>query len=439
MGSIRISELTFRRVLVSVLIVFVGYAVFISHVRLLFDLKSGPHLPGPGLNQLGIGLGPLGYLLLSWTAVLGLAAALFLVMVDLRHKVVGSAIAVAGGIALFLQLLTTEERLVFSYFPAFALMAAGQAWRSRSHFPLAALVGSLYLSAATHKLLNFSKMLVELPAAIHPEISRALVASESNIDTLLLILSYAVVPFEFILGALMISSRWRAFSFSMALFFHSALVILTNNGVGLGFVGFAVLFAHLLNSAFLLSQPLQAKRKSEWLFVVLIVFWGIFEGLRPKLEWIGWAWAIGLYFPMAYLNLKMISLEESNKVTLGFSQTLARLFRHKIWTTTLLLWFLYPVSIDYRSQQFGWAMFSGASSDRSAMCIVVAPSNCFEGWRLRPQVRTIRSQEEVIFVSRQMAHLDIIKRQLQDRCGLSSSTVGEINKEPSSHCKTTEP
>lgn len=433
---------TIRRFALVVLLMIVGHSVFESHTNILLKIGSGPHLPAHGLHWVSDWFGVWFLFLLAWGVAIGLSLVGGLIITGRYVWFWGTAMIALGVLALLLQLLTTESRLVFSYFSSFTLLASGLACRVRNHHPLVILLSSLYLSAATHKLLNFSKMLEQIPELVGPELSRHLISSIDFQRGLLGFMSFAVVPVEYVLGLALIFPRYRRAGFLLALVFHSMLAIGTNDGMGLGFVGFAVLYAHFLLALFfgLFGDEQDSEKDistslSRALFFSAVMGGGAYFLIRGS-AWIGARWVIGLYLPLAalYVTVFCSAARSSSLRSPSFKRS-----TNYLWMGFLFLWFVYPLALGYRNQQFGWAMFSGAASDRAAHCIAVVESSCFQSWRFFPQVRMLQTVQGVVFVARLESHLDTVRSELKNRCALEASPIGLLKRtDGRMECSTSE-
>jgi hypothetical protein len=423
-----------RNLAVFGLVTVAAYAAFAWHMSLLTDASAELHLPAVGF-EIFVPVGPWLLQLLAWSLalVLGLSAAGLFVAREKQwpHSSLGLLLIVGGSLALLLQLLTTEKRLVFNYFPSFALIATGLACWARSHVPLLMLLSSLYFGAATHKLLNFPKMLQYLPETIGVRLPVALVESFPDFARWLpQLLSIIVVPLEFSMAIFLLVPRLRKLGFLLALTFHSLVTTFTNGADALALVGFFVLYTHGLQFLFFVSRPIvltwyNFPRAILVGLIVSLLVW--FTLTHPDL--LGLKSAIAMYFPI--LNIvavafAAISKEERAQLRLWLPEIPRRPWVVG-WAALIVLWCSYPAMIGYRNQQYGWAMMSGAHLDKAFNCFVVARTNCADRWNLEPQVKMFRNADRLIFVGGYTQQLGIVKEELRKRCALNTSAIGRFH------------
>lgn len=382
MKVLELKQSQLQRVLAFGLLALTVYAVFISHTKMLVQIQSGPHLPATGLNVLPSFIEDVARLAMAWIVLLAASALAFALVRGETKKFLGPGFFVFGISSLTVQLLTTEGRLVFSYFPAFASIGFGAAVVVRTYQPLAILLSSLYLSAASHKLLNFSKMLEQIRESVGPELSRELISSPAVIDFLVKSMGYVVAPLEFVMGILVMVPRLRVAGFLLAWVFHSALVILTNDGVGLGFVGYAVLLTHVLLATHFDSIRLKLRGRDGAIGLICLLG-AVALALSSGSKYAGLIWFFGLYVPLAAVYLRLML---SAQPPLELPTERWAICVNRIWPVALVLWFIYPIAIGYRNQQFGWAMFSRASRDKVAFCATAATHPCSDSWSLYPHI-----------------------------------------------------
>lgn len=403
------------------LVVLVGYAVFRWHLSLLTTGLSGPHLVAEGFVFFST-LGPWFTFALSWIVLIVLAFAFLSVVISRYEKYVASLAIAAGVLALFLQVLTVDLRLVFNYFPSITLIAVGLAFRVRSHAPLLIVVASLYFAAATHKLINFPKLLTYIPETIAARLPQGLLLHAPEFAAWLpKVLSFIVIPLEYSMAICLLVPRLRIFGFALALVFHTLVSSFTNDADGLSMVGLFVLYAHGLQFLYFASRPVDLGRWSLALVASLIAWAGI---THPDL--VGLRYAIAFYLPIAGLVFLILWPRSERERLASWRLDLPRRKWVVAWGACLFLWCAYPAMIGYQNQQYGWAMMSGAHLGREVRCIVSSPTSCAERWYFEPQVKIFRSSSEWVFASGQSSHLDQVKRHLQSRCAVESSAVGSL-------------
>jgi hypothetical protein len=403
-----------------------AYAVFVKHDSLLTDAAAEVHLPAVGL-QFFYGLGPSFLQAASWIlAGILISAAVSLFWhrrLEWPSRRIAILIFVGGLLSVFVQLLTTEKRLVFSYFPSFALMSTGVAYWTRHHMPLVMLVSSLYFAAATHKLVNFTKMLQYIPETIGSRLPSQIVQHWPEFAIWLpKLLSFIVVPLEYTMAICLLMPRLRILGFALALTFHSLVSSFTNNADALSLVGFYVLYAHVLQFLFYSSLPVVLEQRFAFALIASVA---VGVGVtHPAL--LGLKNAIALYLPLAVLVYITLQSVEDRLRLRSWRPEVTREWWSAGWATILLLWCLYPAIIGYRNQQYGWAMMSGAYLDKAFPCFVVDRSACIDRWTLEPQIKIIRKQDHSIFVGGYQEQLEIAREELQKRCDLVSSSLGHF-------------
>lgn len=419
------------------------FSTFILH-RSLFDFRSQSlHLPMEGLHLLRSNV-----LLacLSWFLVLTVGLAIGRLRVFFQRqegpdtwlqalKRAGKALVTVGVVGLVIQLLTTEQRLVFGYFPALALVAAGIGLQIQSHVPNLILTVLLYFSAATHKLINFSAMQTYIPETIGARIPEGLRYFAPEVfQEIPILLSRIVVPLEFSMALLLFFRKTRRIGFALVLVFHSLVSMLTNNADNLSLVGFFVLVGHGLQFTFSDQRIWQFEdTKLE----------------RNELRWLGAAFALSCTAGAIVLwNLEPSFLIGLNRVFFLFSiivacvllspTTVPDLFRHwkiRIWVLLLMLWSIYPILIGYRNQQFGWAMMSGASANKTFGCLVVESNDCVATLDLDPIAGVFVGQQETLIVSRQTVYFNIIIRHVEKVCASRVKQEGEAYRDGTIKCR----
>jgi hypothetical protein len=400
----------------------VGYATFGWHFSLLLEVASGPHLAAPGFGFLS-NLGPWFTYSLSWIVVLMLAAGALLVWVKANDRRIGFWILAVGALALILQFLTVEKRLVFNYFPSFALMATGLAIRFRSHAPLLMLVVSLYFAAATHKLINFPKILTYIPETISVRLPQGLVEFAPEVAIWLpKVLSLIVIPLEYTMAICLAIPRLRLVGFVLALAFHTMVSSFTNDADALSLVGLFVLYAHGLQFSFFASRSIEIGKTALAVIGISLLAW--FAMIHPDL--VGLRKAIAFYLPIAFLVLSIFVSADERARLRDRLPDISRAGWVYAWIFVLILWCIYPAMIGYRSQQYGWAMMSGAHLGRPVGCLALPRNSCADRWFFEPHVKTLRLSEDLVFASNQSTKLEQVRKELKRRCGLEASVLGRI-------------
>lgn len=410
------------------------YSIFIRHSSLLDFGSSVLHLPAEGLTWInsnflvaalawiGIFLGTLTLVMLrkffstfdsddSWCAHL---------------KMVGR-LSLAVGVAGFcVQLLSTEQRLVFGYFPALSLMALGIGLQVKSHVPNLLLLVSLYFSAASHKLFNFAKMQVYIPEAISARLPEEFIRLDPGIAQMLpLLLSYIVVPLEFSMALLLLFPKTRRLGFALAVIFHTLVSTFTNNADGLATVGLFVLIGHaglflLSDSRTWLGRNVEMTKNEKYSFltcIVLIAVLLLLVVLQLEIAGLVGLQRAALYF--SFFVITVVYAKDSLISAPGFWAPLwATLRDHKlkIWICFLITWALYPALIGYRNQQFGWAMMSGASSGKPVKCILFESNSCVEALELDPVAGVFSDPAGTTIASRQPVYFEKIEAHIETIC-----------------------
>jgi hypothetical protein len=404
----------------------VVFAVFDRHSTLLFDLNSGPHLVAQGFGFIAE-IGPWFTLLLSWTLAITLISCIWTVVTDQSIERTARVLLVSGALALLLQFLTVDKRLVFNYFPSIALMAIGLSFRVRSHFPLLMLVVSLYFSAATHKLVNFPNLLTYIPDTIAARLPERLIEIAPGFaEWLPRALSVIVIPLEYTMAICLLLPRTRMLGFALAFSFHTLVSSFTNGADALSLVGFFVLYAHGMQFLFFASQPIEVGKP------LMAAALGLAAWLATtNSNLVGLKNAVMLYLPIGVIVLSILIQKQERDRLQAWAPDLSLESRREkwvwLWGGFLLVWSAYPALIGYRNQQYGWAMMSGAHLGRPVACIKAQPSACFDRWYFEPQVKVLRIQDEVVFASGQHSHIEQVRRHLMKRCGIEASAVGRLH------------
>ncbi len=412
-------------------------STFLYHPTLLNFSAPTLHLPMEGLNWINSNQ-------LIATLTWGMLASIGIVAWHLRIVVsrFGSALegpedyfkigiwaVTVGGLGLVVQLLTTEQRLVFGYFPSLALIAMGIGLQIQSHVPSLILVVSLYFSAAAHKLFNFSKMQIYLPESISARLPKGfLELSPELVGGIPMLLSYIVVPLEFSMAALLIVKRTRRWGFVIALIFHTLVSTFTNNADNLALVGLFVLLGHAIQ--FTLADQRTWRSGIDHLLpreLRVVILAGTLTIGAGIVAYFGWEPddLIGLFRAFFYFPL-IVAVVAISPTT--HEETFAH-WKTRLWVCILLLWAIYPVLIGYRNQQFGWAMLSGATIGKRVQCIVVESNYCVSEIDLDPAVGVYVSRDLTVIASRQNAYFEKISWYVQTVCKSRIHFYGEAYRE----------
>lgn len=417
-----VSAICLRKWATTGLLGVVGLAVFGWHFSLLTEVDSGPHLAAVGFGIFS-DLGAWLTFSLSWIVTALLVFGAWMLLSGAPERRVAFLLLATGGLALTLQLLTVEKRLVFNYFPSFALMATGLAFCVRSHTPLLMLVVSLYFAAATHKLVNFPKLLKYIPETIAARLPHGLVEQAPGLAAWLpKILSFIVIPLEYTMAICLAVPRLRIVGFALALTFHTMVSSFTNDADALSLVGFFVLYAHGLQFLFFASRPVVIGKATIGIVGMSLLAWFAFT--HP--DFVGVRKAVALYLPIAFLVFSVLKNQEERARLRAWIPELPPARWTFAWGALLILWCLYPAMMGYRSQQYGWAMMSGAHLERPIECIKLVRDSCADRWFFEPQVKTLRRAEELVFASSQPKHLEQVARELRRRCGVEASALGHF-------------
>lgn len=406
------------------------YSIFIRHASLLDFRSSALHLPAEGFTWINSNI------LLSALAW-GVIFFGFLTLVKIRTffssfdtddkwhvhlQAVGRLLLVVGIIGLSVQFLSTEQRLVFGYFPALSLMALGIGLQTRSHVPNLLLLFSLYFSAATHKLFNFTKMQVYIPEAISARLPVELVQLDPGLLQMLPnLLSYIVVPLEFSMALLLLAPKTRRLGFALAVVFHTLVSTFTNNADGLATVGLFVLIGHtwlflLSDSRTWSGRNLAMAKNEKFPFlagIALTVVLGILTALQLEFPGFG-----GLQSAVFYFSFFVIAVVYAQKSLIKDPEVsiFLRDPKHKIWICFLIAFALYPALIGYRNQQFGWAMMSGASSGKPVKCILFESNSCVEAIELDPVAGVFSDPAGTTIASRQPVYFKKLEAHIETVC-----------------------
>ncbi|MDZ4083652.1 MAG: hypothetical protein U1E10_11990 [Bdellovibrionales bacterium] len=415
--------------LVSNLVVLL-YSIFVRHSNLLDFRSSALHLPAEGLNWIdsNILVAALAWIVIFFGIFLLVLLRKFFSTFDhddtwFAHLKMVGRLSLAVGIAgLSVQLLSTEQRLVFGYFPALSMMALGIGLQTKSHFPNLLLLVSLYFSAASHKLFNFAKMQVYIPDAISARLPEELVRLEPSLVRMIpILLSYIVVPLEFSMALLLLFPKTRVLGFALAVVFHTLVSTFTNNADGLATVGLFVLIGHA--GLFLLSDARtwrgrdtsMSVRESRLFFAggALTAVLGVLAAFQLEI-----AGLIGLQRAMLYFSVFVVIVIYAWKEPILDPDILVsvRSWKLKVWICFLVAWALYPALIGYRNQQFGWAMMSGASSGKPVKCILLESNACVDALDLDPAAGVFVDPAGTVIASRQPVYFEKIEAYIATDC-----------------------
>ena len=406
------------------------YSVFIRHTNLLNLRSSTLHLPAEGFTWINSSILVSS---LAWILVFSGLLALVKLRTFFSHfenenqwraylQAVGRLLFMVGTAGLSVQFLSTEQRLVFGYFPALSLMAIGIGFQTKSHVPNLLLLVSLYFSAASHKLFNFAKMQVYIPEAISARIPVELVQLDPGILQMLpSLLSYIVVPLEFSMALLLLFQKTRRVGFALAVAFHTLVSTFTNDADGLATVGLFVLIGHaglflLSDSRTWLGRNLELTKQEKLSFLLCLtvtIALGVLDMFQLEL-----AGLVGLHKAVLYFSFFVVTVFYAQRSLIRELSIpiYLREIKLKAWLCFLIVWALYPAVIGYRNQQFGWAMMSGASSGKAAKCTVFESNSCVEALKLDPVAGVFSDPAGTIIASRQPVYFGKIEAHVESVC-----------------------
>jgi hypothetical protein len=386
---------------------------------------------------------------LAWSMVL-IALCLLFKLWHRRFQSVARLLVLVGATGLAVQILSTEQRLVFGYFPALSLIALGIGLQTKSHIPNLALLVSLYFSAAGHKLFNFAKMQIYIPEAISARLPEELVRLAPGLVQMIpIFLSHIVVPLEFSMALLLFFPKTRFLGFILAVIFHTLVAVFTNNADGLANVGLFVLIGHaglfvLSDRRTWLVRNTKLSTQEGRLFFASIALVALF-GTLALFEFevaglIGLHRAI-LYFSMFVAIVIYTQLDPHATAQVepkGEFSTFATNFKLKAWFCFLIAWALYPALIGYRNQQFGWAMMSGASREEPVKCIVVQSNACVDALDLDPVAGVYAGLHGTVIATRQPIYFDRIEKHIAKICRSRVLSRGDAYRDKTVRCRVSE-
>ncbi len=374
------------------------------------------HIPFPGLEFLrGDGL----FFWFGWLAVISGVLALF-------NIAIGATATLSGLMSLPFILASVETRYSFTYLPTLAVIGFGLVGRERNSFPLIALLSSLYLTAALHKLTHFTAMLQWLPLHLSNLVAEPWsVLSPWLLQELATCMAWSVVPVELMLGTLYLIPKMRIYAFLLAFTFHSVLNVVFAGDWLLASVGFNILCVHSAIACIesdLRWSTLWSSRSARWTFAAfagigiideIFVRSGLMHGLLKT---------IWLYGPICVIGLQGYqSMLKSPAIRARGAQMWALI----AFASLLLVWSLTPVLTDYTNQNLGWAMFAGAERSRPVYSFEALAKPCLEDLRLKPLFAIQEVGGKVVFSFQPYGSGQFLRDQIRSICPVAEA--GEIH------------
>lgn len=390
------------------------YLMICFHVYLTIGLYSEAlsysdqtiHIPITGFDFLAL---PKILFLLSWLTLL---SALF----SFIGRFQSTATILCGVAGFLFQIATSESRYAFSYFPPFALMAFGISERQKNSNGLVIFLSSVYVTAALHKALLFSKMSRGLPTYI-----RKLVAgvwSTENyflLEPLTNIMASSLILVELFIGVSFFFRRTRLMAFAVAVVFHASINIVAGGMTLLSWVGVLLLATHAatasLDANLQWKQLLRSRPVLAALGISTFALIADFFFPSPSL-WHG-------LFSSLYLYSLLITIS-----ALGFRQSKYQRYtlpiRSKslfVFAIALVIWGLLPFLSKYSNPMLGWAMFTAAEKDQPTYVMEVQDVQCVQRLRLSPSFSMAPKDEKTVSLrTHQKSGMNLLRTRLLEIC-----------------------